>query len=285
MARPRIFLSSTFYDLRNIRADLEDFIKSFGYDPVLHERGAVPYGSDEELEKYCYDEISGCDILVSIVGNRFGSESRSELGMSISQVEHSVAHKAGKQIYMFVEKGVENEFALFMKNKEKKDSISWTSVDDYRIFEFLEKVRSLQFNNAICPFEYASDIKAYLRDQWAGLFQRMLRDQDRKREALLVSELASSIKAVSDLIQLVQSTSKQQSQALQEVLLSNHPLFDALKRVNRIPYRLYFKNKDEIGVWLNARGFVEVEDFVRDEGYFQWRRTTILRDGLRRKID
>jgi hypothetical protein len=37
MAKPRIFVSSTFYDLRQIRSDLERFIKEIGYEPVLNE--------------------------------------------------------------------------------------------------------------------------------------------------------------------------------------------------------------------------------------------------------
>jgi hypothetical protein len=57
MARPRVFLSSTFYDLRQIRADLERFIKQLGYEPILHERGKVPYGSEKKLEHYCYKEL------------------------------------------------------------------------------------------------------------------------------------------------------------------------------------------------------------------------------------
>ncbi len=39
MARPRVFISSTFYDLKQVRSDLERFINDMGYDPVLHERG------------------------------------------------------------------------------------------------------------------------------------------------------------------------------------------------------------------------------------------------------
>jgi hypothetical protein len=41
-----------------------------GYDPVLHERGALPYGSKEKLEEYCYREIHQGDLLVSIIGGR-----------------------------------------------------------------------------------------------------------------------------------------------------------------------------------------------------------------------
>jgi hypothetical protein len=271
MARPRIFLSSTFYDLRFIRADLEEFIKQFGYEPVLHERGGVPYGREDELEKYCYDEISNCDILVSIVGNRFGAESRREQGMSISQVEHSVAHKNNKQLYVFVDKSVDTEYQFYLKNKNNGAKITWTSVDDPRVFEFLERIRALQFNNAICAFDHVSDIKAFLRDQWAGLFQRLLRDQERKREAALVQELSSSIRAVTDLIKLVDSTSERQSQAFDEILLSNHPIFEVLKRVTNVQYRVFFKNKEEMSTWLKARGYSE-DEFLVDEGRFEWSR-------------
>lgn len=37
MARPRVFISSTFYDLKQIRADLDNFIRSLGYDVVRNE--------------------------------------------------------------------------------------------------------------------------------------------------------------------------------------------------------------------------------------------------------
>ena len=37
MAKPRVFISSTFYDLKQIRADLDNFILGLGYDVVRNE--------------------------------------------------------------------------------------------------------------------------------------------------------------------------------------------------------------------------------------------------------
>jgi hypothetical protein len=54
MARPRIFISSTFYDMRTLRDDLDRFIRDHGYEPVRHERGHIPYGADEKPENYAY---------------------------------------------------------------------------------------------------------------------------------------------------------------------------------------------------------------------------------------
>jgi hypothetical protein len=50
MAKPRIFVSSTFYDLRYVRNDIERFIRDLGYEAVLNERGQVPYGKHESLD-------------------------------------------------------------------------------------------------------------------------------------------------------------------------------------------------------------------------------------------
>lgn len=67
MAKPRIFISSTYYDLKYVRADLERFIESLGYEPVRFEKGNIPYGKDLSPESYAYREIELCDIIVSII--------------------------------------------------------------------------------------------------------------------------------------------------------------------------------------------------------------------------
>ncbi|MCE2432658.1 MAG: DUF4062 domain-containing protein [Candidatus Latescibacteria bacterium] len=56
MAHPRVFISSTYYDLKNVRADLERYIKDRGFDPVLNERGQIPYGNEEKLKIFTPDE-------------------------------------------------------------------------------------------------------------------------------------------------------------------------------------------------------------------------------------
>ena len=42
MAKPRIFVSSTYYDLKHIRASLSLFIDSLGYESILFEKGQLP---------------------------------------------------------------------------------------------------------------------------------------------------------------------------------------------------------------------------------------------------
>jgi hypothetical protein len=174
MARPRIFLSSTFYDLRYVRSDLERFIRELGYEAVMNERGHIAYGREESLEQYCYREIGTCDILVHIIGGKFGSASGEE-PYSISQMELKTAHELHKQIYVFVERAVHVEYRTFIKN-EANLNFQPQYVDDVKIYQFLKSIYELPSNNAIAGFDSVSEMMEYLREQWAGLFQRFLHD-------------------------------------------------------------------------------------------------------------
>jgi hypothetical protein len=114
MARPRVFISSTFYDLRQVREDLERMIRELGYESVRHEVGAVPYGKEDRPEEYAYREIELCDIVVSIIGGRFGTQSDQEPHYSISQNELRRALERGIQVFIFIEKNVLGEYSTYL---------------------------------------------------------------------------------------------------------------------------------------------------------------------------
>ena len=67
MARPRIFVSSTYYDLKHIRSSLEIFIESLGYDAVLSDKGRYSLSPDAPLDESCYREAQNSDIYVLII--------------------------------------------------------------------------------------------------------------------------------------------------------------------------------------------------------------------------
>jgi len=174
VAKPRIFLSSTFYDLKQVRADLERFIREhLGYEPVLNEEGHIPYGAQDKLEEYCYKEVGLCDIFVAIVGGRFGSSSQHD-PYSVTQMEIKTALKQGRQVYVFIEKSVYSEYQTYLVNKSAT-SIQYRFVDDVRIYKFIEEILQLPNNNPVHPFETPENIPYFLKEQWAGLFQRILK--------------------------------------------------------------------------------------------------------------
>ncbi|MGK0393471.1 MAG: hypothetical protein ACJA0B_001645 [Alcanivorax borkumensis] len=271
MAKPRIFVSSTYYDLKHIRADLERFIREQGYDPVLNEKGHIPYGSAEKLEEYCYKEIELSDVLISIVGGRFGSESKEEK-YSISNLELKTAIEKGKQVYIFVENSILHEYRTYEPNKEN-ETIKYTSVDDVRVFKFLEEVYSLPLNNQLKGFDTIQEINNYLKEQWSGLFQRLLSENARQKEVNIIEDLKSTSKTLNQLVSYLIDEKTRGDQAVKDILLSNHPAFDELRRKLSIPYRVIFQNYEELNQLVKARQFEE-EDIFDDwskDGFHTWK--------------
>jgi hypothetical protein len=253
MAKPKIFLSSTYYDLKHIRSDIERFIKELGYDPILNEQGGIPYGKEDRLEEYCYKEINNVDILVSIVGGRYGSESKLEK-RSVSQIELKTAYELNKQVYIFIEKGVYNEYQFYKANKDK-EGIKFTFADNVKIHEFIEYLESLPNNNTIHGFESSYDIINFLKQQWAGLFQRFLAEQTRIKELNVIKGIESTAKTLNQLVTFLTDEKRGTDNAINEILLSNHPAMEQLKNQINVPFRVFFTNQEELENLLKYRGF------------------------------
>ncbi len=253
MAKPRVFLSSTYYDLRQIRADLERFIREQGYEPVLNELGNIPYGKEERLEEYCYKEIGGIDILVSVIGGRFGSSSQHG-DKSISQMELKTAIELNKQVYIFIDKNVYQEYQFYLNNKKTKD-VKYKFADNVKIHEFIEFVESLPTNNTVHGFETSREITNFLKEQWAGLFQRFLQEQTRIKEVNLIQGLESTSDTLNQLVKFLTKERVEKDNAISEILMSNHPALEEIQQILGIKHRVYFTNYKELDELLKSKGF------------------------------
>jgi hypothetical protein len=257
MAKPRIFISSTFYDLRHIREDLERFIKDLGYEPVRNETGSIPYGKDEAPETYAYREVELCDIIVAVIGGRFGSESQQEDGYSISQNELRRALERGIQVFIFIEKGVLGEFSTYLLNKDRSET-RYKFVDNVKIFQFIEELQKLPRNNPIAPFETSADIVTYLQAQWSGLFQRFLQDQKRLSEIRVLEEMKSISSTLQQLVEFLTEERRNSDEAIRNILTANHPAFRRFAELTKTPYRVFFTNRVELDKWLKSRQWTPV---------------------------
>lgn len=266
MARPRVFISSTYYDLRLIRSDLERFLKELNYDPILFERGHIPYGKEAPLEDYCYREINTCDIVVTIIGGKFGTISKNQQNL-ITQNELKIALDLNKQVYIFIEKSVSQEFRTYQINKEL-DGFRTSAVDNIRIYQFIEELYQLPFNNPIESFESSGDIILFLKEQWAGLFQRLLLESSKVDELKLINDIKSISDTLKQTVKFLLDERKNSDDAIKNILSITHPAFNAIKQVANIPYRVIFFSIDELNDLLKARGY-KFFDF-ENKNYYEW---------------
>ena len=256
MARPRVFISSTFYDLRQIRVELDKFIESLGYEPVRNEEGDIPYGKEDALQSYCYKEIENVDILVSIIGSRYGNVATTEKSQeySISQMELKTALAENKQVFVFIDKNVATEYETYSLNKGNSD-IKYKYVDNPNIYKFIEEIKSLPNNNNIKEFETADDITSYLKEQFAGLFKQFIIDSKRVKEAYVIKDIEKTAKTLRELVDYLKVENHDKGEAISQIVKINHPLISKVRDVLSIKYNIYIEGRNDLEALLHSRGF------------------------------
>lgn len=256
MARPRVFISSTFYDLRQIRVELDKFIESLGYEPVRNEEGDIPYGKEDALQSYCYKEIENVDILVSIIGSRYGSVATTEKSQeySISQMELKTALAENKQVFVFIDKNVATEYETYSLNKGNSD-IKYKYVDNPNIYKFIEEIKTLPNNNNIKEFETAEDITSYLKEQFAGLFKQFIIDSKRVKEAYVIKDIEKTAKTLRELVDYLKVENHDKDEAISQIVKINHPLISKVRDVLGIKYNIYIEGRNDMEALLHSRGF------------------------------
>jgi len=203
--KPRVFVSSTHYDLKYLRTSLQGLIEALGFEPILSEKSAITYDPDSHLDESCYRAASEVDIFVLILGGRYGSPASKQSKRtpsdltsqyeSITQGEYEAAARNGVPIYVLIENNVYADFELFSLNPTVK-RLKYPHVDSVNIFHFIKSILDKPMNNPVCRFLTFSDIENFLREQWAGLFRELLR---RRSNQLQLATLSAQISALSKL--------------------------------------------------------------------------------------
>lgn len=196
MAIPRVFVSSTCYDLKYVRENLKYFIRTIGYEPVLSDDGDVYYDPSTHTHDACLREVENCQLFVLIIGGRYGGKYK-DSNSSITNNEYKQAIKSNIPVFALVERNVYSEHHLFVTNRKEApticEKIKYPNCDNTKIFEFLDEVRKNSTNNSLFPFVDFSDIEKYLKKQWAGMMFEFLDQRQQDCNAKITNRLLDDL--------------------------------------------------------------------------------------------
>lgn len=162
---PSVFLSSTLYDLDQVRANIRDFIDDdLGYRCLASETNSFPVDPDAGTIENCRRRVEqDADIFVLIIGGRYGSTPAELMGKSVTNHEYLFARAKGVPIFAFVRAEVLNTLPIWQANPAG----DFTGVvNTSRLFEFVREVRDTH-SVWVRPFTESRDIIDGLRRQFA----------------------------------------------------------------------------------------------------------------------
>ncbi len=182
---PTIFVSSTCYDLSQIRKDIREFIvNQMGYEALLSEFDSFPLDPNINTVENCLKVVQErADIFVLIVGGRYGFVT--DNGKSITNLEYLRAKTKGIPVYVFIETSIISMLSLWKDNPNGNFS---SVVDSPKLFEFVEQLMNID-GVWVYSFKDAQGIINTLRQQIAYL----LFDSLNLRKRLTASPLSKSI--------------------------------------------------------------------------------------------
>ena len=160
--RPAVFVSSTCYDLKQIRQNIRDFIEDdLGYEAVLSEFDSFPIDPDMDTVNNCLRVVEErANIMVLIVGGRYGYITNHG-EKSITNLEYLRAKMKGIPIFVFIDQSILNILPIWKKNNTADFS---EIVDSPKIFEFVDTLRNKD-SNWVHEFNNGKDIIDCLRKQ------------------------------------------------------------------------------------------------------------------------
>jgi len=127
--RPKVFISSTIYDFKDLRSSLRFYLSSLGFEPVLSEFNDFRAPVDENSYDACASAISSCQYFILLIGTRIGGFYDSEENISITRQEYRQAYehlkKGNLKILAFVR-------ASIWDAKEDRQSLKKLLVKEYQ---------------------------------------------------------------------------------------------------------------------------------------------------------
>ena len=152
----------------------------------MFERGGVFFDPELPLDQSCYEEVSRTNLLVLLIGGRYGSpasegDRAGKEYTSVTRREFETAIAYGVPILVFARREVDVELRTYLANPKKvREQLNYASVDSTQIFRLLEQIYQLKKGNPVFTYDQPSDIIDKLDRQLVGYLAAALHEKKQR---------------------------------------------------------------------------------------------------------
>ena len=153
-----VFLSSTIYDLKDLRNAVQTALIEKGYSVLASEAGSIPIDSTKHSYEICLEAARKCDCLIAIIDGRFGGV-MPDKETSITLAEIEAALEKRRHVLAFVRQGVWD--AMEVCKTYMKAGFPFVAnklVEDARVFDVIDAIRRRTTGNWLFQFNLPADL-------------------------------------------------------------------------------------------------------------------------------
>lgn len=168
-----VFVSSTCYDLLDLRSEMESHIAELGLTPIMSDRVTSLFEvvHDANSIETCLINVRKADVFICVLSQRYGRALETPFEpVSATHLEYREAVKLGKPIRFYVRDRLLAEYDLWRacKTTEAQDALPlrWVQKEQRRIFELMaehfdlyEAARDGDRTNWMWPFRDSIELK------------------------------------------------------------------------------------------------------------------------------
>jgi hypothetical protein len=168
--KTRIFISSTCYDLTDIRDSIQHDLQAIGHEVMISDSTSFPVGFNRDPIETCKHNIThNTDIFVLIIGSRAGwTDARFD--RTVVNIEYDTAKNAGLDILAFARQPLLDLLPHWKENHEYS-----VNVDSPLVYKLLNNVQIDGY--WIKPLERGSNLVEILKEQLSAHLKRLIVDR------------------------------------------------------------------------------------------------------------
>lgn len=142
-----VFLSSTCYDLIDLRSEIEMQLRELQLTPLLSDSATSEFDvlpTANSIES-CLVNVRRADIIIFVLSQRYGPSLQiaGYDDISATHLEYREARRSGKHIYFYVRDRLEADYNIWKRNSGTSVRLSWVADKDFGLFKLLEEHRQL----------------------------------------------------------------------------------------------------------------------------------------------
>lgn len=243
----KIFLSSTYEDLKDIRKTAISFLDDL-VGHTTNRSGEVVameffHATESSCKEECLQQLSACDLVVGIYGKRYGSID-SETGLSMTEIEFDYAIEQGIPLLAFVQRNDNRDVQEtdFIKNKVFARGLSCANFEG--LTDFLDRLNESLHEYLSSYDGYSIDsLWADISDLQAKILDGINNDRGDGSDLQMMPYLADDEdEALSEILQIAQSLEKFETDFSSE----NNAIFNFAYTADCYPENITEVDKQEL---------------------------------------